>query len=217
MEIGPALHTERGFDRLVNFSDAVVAIAITLLVLPITDVASKITERTSPAELWQEDSGTFWAFVISFVVLANYWLIHHRMFEAIDAYDGALTWLNIGWLFSIVLLPFSTELIAQVSFANGWGLIYTLNLAAISAFLTLIGWHVKRHPELQTPGVSLSQLRMLKSVVYCVFFVVIGLFSLWQPLWASYSMLLLLPLGIWLGRWDRGDDSVTGTADQASA
>lgn len=209
-------HSERGFDRLVNFSDAVVAIAITLLVLPMTDVASKITDRSSPVDLWHEDSGAIWAFAISFVVLANYWLIHHRMFEAIQAYDGALVWLNIGWLFSIVLLPFSTELIAQVSFANGWGLIYTVNLAAISAFLTLIGWHVKRTPRLQAPGVTMSQLRMLKSVVYCIFFVLIGLLSLWQPVLASYSMLLLFPLGVFLSRFDRGQPSTGGTDGAAT-
>ncbi|MFN8126106.1 MAG: TMEM175 family protein [Candidatus Nanopelagicales bacterium] len=199
-------HTERGFDRLVNFSDAVVAIAITLLVLPLTELAGEMTGHSTPLSFWEEHSGAVWGFLISFVVLANYWLIHHRMFESIDEYDVALTWLNIGWLFSIVVLPFSTELISEVSFANGWGLVYTVNLAVISLFLALIGRHVSRNPQLQTPEFAPTHMRMRKSMAYAYFFVAVGILSLWAPQLASFSMLLLFPLGMWIGRSERGTD-----------
>lgn len=202
-------HTERGFDRLVNFSDAVVAIAITLLVLPLVEIAGQLALHETPGALLAEYGGTIWGFVISFVVLADYWLIHHRIFEWIGDYDSALAWLNIGWLFSIVILPFSTETISTRGFADGWGMVYTANLAVISAFMALIGWRVQRTPALQASGFAPHRMRLLKSSVFAGYFLAVGVLSLFQPAVASYAMLGLFPLGILLGRSENSgpDDS----------
>jgi uncharacterized membrane protein len=100
----------RGYDRLVNFSDAVVAIAITLLILPMVDSVSG--EATGSARRLLEDNGSrLFAFVLSFAVIATFWLAHHRVFEAIDGYTGPLLWTNMAWLLSIVFLPFPTEML----------------------------------------------------------------------------------------------------------
>jgi uncharacterized membrane protein len=100
----------RGFDRLVNFSDAVVAIAITLLVLPMVDSVSG--EATGSARRLLEDNGSrLFAFALSFAVIATFWLAHRRLFEAIDGYTGPLLWANMAWLLSIVFLPFPTEMV----------------------------------------------------------------------------------------------------------
>lgn len=214
--MGASLHTERGFDRLVNFSDAVVAIAITLLILPLVDIAGDAASHETPLDVLDKDNGTVWGFVISFVVLANYWLIHHRMFEWLDDYDAVLVWLNIGWLFSIVLLPFSTEAISTWGFSNGWGLVYTFNLALISMFLALIAWHARRTPDLLAGPYRPSQMRMRRSIILCGYFVAVGIFSLFQPVLASYSMLGLIPLGLILGRSDgeKFDGEPTGAVER---
>ncbi len=191
-------HTERGFDRLVNFSDAVVAIAITLLVLPLTDLAGDSDKYDSVLQLLGEHSGVMSAFLISFVVLANYWLIHHRIFEWIVDYDITLAWLNIGWLLAIVLIPFTTEVITNLGFGHGSGLFYSLNLALIGLFLALIGWHVQRSPELQAPDFEPNRMRLQKSVIYVAYFVAVGLFSLVNPDLASWAMLGLIPLSLLL-------------------
>jgi uncharacterized membrane protein len=100
----------RGFDRLVNFSDAVVAIAITLLVLPMVDSVSG--EATGSARSLLEDNGSrLFAFALSFAVIATFWLAHHRLFETIGGYTGPLLWANMAWLLSIVFLPFPTEMV----------------------------------------------------------------------------------------------------------
>ena len=73
--------TERGLDRLVNFSDATVAIAITVLLLPLVDIALEI-EKESLGELLWSNIGTIIAFAITFAVIARLWSVHHRIFEA---------------------------------------------------------------------------------------------------------------------------------------
>lgn len=192
--------TERGFDRLVNFSDAVVAIAITLLVLPLTEIAGEVGKIPAD-ELISENSNSIFAFMLSFVLVANYWLLHHRMFEYIGDYDNALAWLDIGWLFFIVTLPFSTELISE-GFQDGAGLVYTFNLAAVSLFACFIAWRVQRVPDLQAQDYDLKAMRVRKSLIYGIFFVLVGLFSLVAPNQASTSLLLLIPIGFVLGRKD---------------
>lgn len=105
------MHTERGFDRLVNFSDAVVAIAITLLILPLVDTATELNDKTV-SELLADNWVKLLVFVISFAVIGRFWLAHHRMYENIVGYDKPLLWANLFWLLTIVFLPFPTELIA---------------------------------------------------------------------------------------------------------
>src|SRR5262245_24860305 len=100
--------TDRGFDRLVFFSDAVVAIAITLLILPVLD---RVGRRGSVLDLWHDSRSLLLAFALSFAVIAEFWINHHALFEAVARYNDALVWVNMFWLASIVFLPFPTEVL----------------------------------------------------------------------------------------------------------
>ena len=64
-----------------NFSDATVAIAITVLMLPLVDIALEI-EKLSLGDLLAANLGTIIAFAITFAVIARLWFSHHRLFEA---------------------------------------------------------------------------------------------------------------------------------------
>lgn len=196
-------HTSRGFDRLVNFSDAVVAIAITLLVLPLTEVASQVGGGESVPKLLQDNQSSIVAFLVSFVLVANYWLVHHRMFEFIDDYDGPLAWLNMLWLLLIILLPFSTELISD-GFVGEAALIYSGNLALLSLVLGILGWHVTRHPELQAPDFQPARMRLAKSILYFVVFLLIGVAAQFMGSNAAWLFFLLFPINLVLDRlgWD---------------
>lgn len=105
------MNTQRGFERLVNFSDAVVAIAATLLVLPLVDVVGPLRDHT----VWEvvaDHRNDLVAFGLSFVVVYRLWLLHHQLYRGLRGYDTALIWTNFVWLLSIVFLPFATKLIA---------------------------------------------------------------------------------------------------------
>jgi uncharacterized membrane protein len=96
-------------ERLIFFSDAVVAIAITLLALELP-VPSGGTTR----QFWssvRENSGAYIAFLISFAVISAYWAAHHRTFRYLMRADDRLRELNTAWLLAIVLMPFATKLL----------------------------------------------------------------------------------------------------------
>lgn len=102
-------------ERIALFSDAVFAIAITLLIIEI-----KVPELHSPAisdqELWLELVHLlpkFIGFIVSFFVVGLYWLAHHRIFKYVTAVNHTLLWNNLLFLLPIVIMPFSTAFFSE--------------------------------------------------------------------------------------------------------
>lgn len=106
------MRTQRGFDRLVNFSDATVAIAITLLILPLVDAGPEVAKQ-GIVPYFGENLWQLLAFAISFVVIARFWMVHHQVFGWTDSYTAGLMWLNILWLASIVFIPFTANVLSD--------------------------------------------------------------------------------------------------------
>jgi len=98
-------------DRLVFFCDAVVAIAITLLVfnLKINNITGNHLTFKNLLEPWR----SFVAFTLSFLNIASFWKTHHSFFSYIKKIDEKMLWFNISWLFFIVTLPFSTSVLSN--------------------------------------------------------------------------------------------------------
>lgn len=143
-----AVHTGRGFERLITFADAVVAIALTLLVLPLVDITGQVRQGESIGRLLSDHGDQVTAFLISFVVIWGLWTLHHRTMEYFDGYDSAIMRLTLVWLLTIVVLPFTTQLINSEAYGHGAVPIY-IGVLLISA-LSLFGmsWWGRRHREL---------------------------------------------------------------------
>lgn len=132
--------TQRGLDRLVNFSDATVAIAVTLLVLPLTELAGH-GHGDGVVPFVTDHISVIGAFVTSFLVIAVIWTEHHRLFEVLVSYDGPILVLNFVWLFAIVAIPFSTAITQYVAFHDRpASAFYIGNL--LLAFITLAAMHL---------------------------------------------------------------------------
>ena len=100
-------------DRTEYFSDAIIAIAATLLVV---DLKPPRSENLAGATLWDalaHDSPSFVAFAVSFVFIGIAWAAHHDMFRYIRRTNHVLLILNLIFLMAIALQPFSTALIAE--------------------------------------------------------------------------------------------------------
>lgn len=185
--------------RVVGFSDGVVAIAITLLILPLADIQ---LESGQLAELWDENSQLIIAYVISWLVIAQFWLAHHRTFGHIEQIDGTIMRWNLLWLFGIVLLPFPTSLLAQspagqVGPSRSVFALYIGNLLLCSIMLALISWHCGRNPRLLEPesrAMITPQFRY-KALGISVSFLVILALAMIYPDWAYYYLLLLPAFG----------------------
>jgi uncharacterized membrane protein len=108
-QIHNELKKEFQLERLVLFSDAVFAIAITLLIIEIKvpDVHENVSDKVLLQSLVHLIP-KFVGFIISFALIGLYWAVHHRMFGYVTNYTGRLRFLNLLFLFFIVLMPFST-------------------------------------------------------------------------------------------------------------
>jgi TMEM175 potassium channel family protein len=117
------------FGRIVAFSDGVFSIAITLLVLNL-GIRKGLTEGQIDNELWNQRDLLF-AYAISFAVIGRFWLVHHRFFSEVRAFDGRLIALNLVYLGSVVLIPFSSELLGEYGGTTTAVVFYSVNLAAV--------------------------------------------------------------------------------------
>jgi len=158
------VRTERGLDRLVTFLDAVVAIAITLLVLPLVEVLGEVGGEDL-GDVLRDDLGQFGAFALSFVVIARLWLAHHRLTESVGAYDGLFAWVNLAWAFTIVLLPFSTQVIATFGTDRLSVGLYVGTVLASSATTTVLTVLVRRRAQLRRPQVAAGEVDVAASAV----------------------------------------------------
>jgi len=117
------------FGRIVAFSDGVFSIAITLLVLNLA-VEKGLTEGEIDNELWNQRD-LFFAYAISFAVIGRFWLVHHRFFSEVKAFDGRLISLNLVYLGAVVLIPFSSELLGEYGGTTTAVVFYSVNLAVV--------------------------------------------------------------------------------------
>ena len=134
-----------GLDRLVFFSDAVIAIAITLLVLDI-----RLPEAAGGAmlglarpllNLWPKLLGYF----VSFWVIALYWVAHHRCFRHIHSYDRRLIYLNFLFLMFIAFMPFPTGLLFSNPTQAASVMLYAGTAAGMGFSLAGVWIYADRH------------------------------------------------------------------------
>ncbi len=121
--------TEFQLERLILFTDAVFAIAITLLALEIK--IPEFEHMPTDSEVWERMLGLiskFIGFVTGFAVIALYWVAHHRIFRFLRNYDQKLLWLNFQFLLCIVLMPFSSGLFSSYAIVKAPFTIYIINL-----------------------------------------------------------------------------------------
>ena len=145
--------------RLVSFSDGVVAIGITLLILPLAAIDLPTTgeagseARTNPlGYVWQNNQGLIVSFVISWIVILVFWLAHHRIFERIQAINPTIMLWNSIWLFAIVVLPFPTNLLGQFP-SDGEGIkqiaaLYLVTLMILSLAMSMVVYEIRKDPTL---------------------------------------------------------------------
>ncbi len=126
--------------RMASFSDGVVAILITIMVLNLAAPHAATAESLRPL------APTFVSYVLSFTNLGIYWNNHHHLLSAVDRVDGRTLWANLHLLFWLSLIPFTTSWIGLTNFAALPVAAYgaDLILAAIAYFL-LVRALIARH------------------------------------------------------------------------
>lgn len=153
--------------RVEAFSDGVMAIAITLLVLNIHVPAVSSGLAHELARQWSE----YAAYAVTFFVIGIMWLNHHAMFRQVAAVDTPLLACNILLLLFIAFLPFPTSLVAQYLTKGNDGrvatAIYSITMVLIGCGYVLLWWYLERHPHLLRPefGAAGARRAVQRSVI----------------------------------------------------
>ena len=188
--------TTRGLERLIFFTDAVVAIAITLLILPLVDSVSEAENATATAEQFFRTEGSqVVAFLISFAVIARLWVAHHALFEHIASYNGLVILLSLAWAFTIVVLPLPTAMSAEFdSEALTLGF-YVGTMLASSLTLTLLAVTIRGDRTLEASANRIPPSAVQGSVITTVLFAVALVVGVLVPGVGYWGLLVLLLSG----------------------
>jgi uncharacterized membrane protein len=139
-----------GIDRLLALTDGVVAIALTLLVLQLQVPVTKALENNpdSARSLWRAldvDGAEFTSYLVSFLVIAQFWLVHHRILRSMRGHSEALAWRNFFFLLALTLMPFTSDLLGRYGNNPLAITFFAVNLVAISLSTQWIYLYAARH------------------------------------------------------------------------
>ncbi|RKR87365.1 putative membrane protein [Micromonospora pisi] len=144
------------------FSDGVLAIVITLLVLEL-----RLPEH-APGQLFHSllhEWPSYLAFVVSFVYVGVIWLSHHALLRLVRAMTLGLVWINLGILFGAVIIPFPTAVLASALAKGGDDdlrvavVFYALSAALMSAPWLFFFRYLRRHPALLEHDITETYVR----------------------------------------------------------
>ena len=131
-------------DRLGAFTDGVIAIIITIMVLELQP------PHETTLEGLREIAPIFMSYVLSFIYLAIYWNNHHHMFHTVEHVNGAILWANMHLLFWLSLVPFTTSWLGETDGAMWPTIVYgaVLLMAGVAYYILqtlIIRAHDDRH------------------------------------------------------------------------
>jgi uncharacterized membrane protein len=109
--------------RLEAFSDGVLAIIITIMVLELREPSG-----SSLWDLWHATGKGLLSYLLSFVYVGIYWTNHHHMFQLTARVTGGILWANLALLFCLSLFPFTTQWTDATGYANTPVVVYGVNL-----------------------------------------------------------------------------------------
>jgi uncharacterized membrane protein len=195
--------TDHTLERLVFFSDAVFAIAITLLVL---EIKIPILPKGSPDDLyWQallDLVPSFMGYVLSFAVIGIFWIGHHRAFAMAGRYSGRVLVPNMALLCVIAFMPFVTAFDAHNLNQHVPGMVYCGALL-LAGLLNAVVVHIATGAAMVAPGTEAERIRYVRRRSLSV---ILGaasalVFAYFVP---RYGQLGLATIGLWRRVLTRG-------------
>ncbi|WP_400769492.1 TMEM175 family protein [Methylosinus sporium] len=193
-------------DRLAAFSDGVVAIIVTIMVLELKAPHSADWSALIPL------APTFASYALSFVYVAIYWNNHHHLLYAVSRVDGRVLWANMHLLFWLSLIPFATAWMADNDFARAPTILYglTLLLPAIAYYLLTLAILRADGPASPLAGALGRDVKTKASIALYFCAVAGGYF-------ASPLLALAIYVGVaimWFAPDPRIERTVAGSRDQ---
>jgi uncharacterized membrane protein len=151
-----------GFERLVFFSDAVFAIVITLLVLPLTAEIDLPEGAGGLAGRVLDEWPKVLTFIVSFLVIGQFWTAHHRTFGLIRRDDTVLLWLNLGILLTVAFMPFPAALLgARQGTADAFPVVFFAASMTLTSWALTTTWLYAARRGLVRPSLGPDRIRQV--------------------------------------------------------
>jgi uncharacterized membrane protein len=186
-------------ERVISFSDAVFAFAITLMALSIDipDLPTHLTQSELLDKLY-DLYPQFESYIISFAVIAIFWVSYHQVFNHIKGSHITMVYLNLLFLLLITLLSLSTSLVINYGTYQIPYIIYCFIVIMTSSLLATIWWHATRNKRLVDKNlhhffikgvlVNLMSIPIVFTISIIISFVNLDI--------AQYFWLIIAPLNI---------------------
>ena len=184
-----------GTNRIEAFSDGILAIVITLMVLEIKipAIAEEVGDREALIRL-KPILPKLLSYALSFVMIAIFWVSHHDLFHSIQKSTRSLLWLNNLWLFWICLLPFPTAFLGDHPDLTTAAVIFGAELFFCALSFFGIRYYCYRQSLFNANINYESQIAGLrKSALAPTLYLLATVLSLFSILWA-YAIFVLVPL-----------------------
>lgn len=197
-------------DRAKSFIDAVVAIAMTLLILPLMEAITGEPPGSSGAQWFAAHAMLLLGFAVSFVVIAMFWIEHHWLFARVHRVTTALLWLNVAWLAMIVWLPVATAMGDEFDSTDPLVVTVYIGSMATASILLLLQWiFLSNHPALHSFGTVRLARGVTSTLAMSALFLISLLIAVLFPdvgYLALFLLCLVPPLSRLFGRMRRPRD-----------
>lgn len=182
-------------ERTKAFADAVVAIAMTLLILPLMESIGEAAETHSAVEWLGEHVAQLVSLVLSFWIIAMFWVRHHQLFAKVERVTNPLLWWMVLWLLTIVWLPVATAMSGQMESEPGVQIVYIGSMLAACITLLITRLYLRAHPELHDLDATTLRRGASADLAMALLFVVAGVVAVLVPVIGYFALFLLMLVG----------------------
>lgn len=192
-------HKDLQLERIVFFSDAVFAIAITLLII---EIKVPHLEHAAPdRDFWISLLNMlpkFLGFFFSFFVIGAYWIGHHRIYGYIVRWNYGLVWRNVFFLMAIAFIPFSTAFMSEYYSRFVPLTVYAMSFS-LAGLLEILQWRYAIKHDLMDKAVDPAEISMVSWRMWLLTLVgfVAVFIGLFNPALAGIAF-WLIPVGSWI-------------------
>jgi len=176
-------------NRIETLVDGIFAIAMTLLVLTIDvpqlpDTVSNVALQSTLIGLWPK----FFAYGLSFILLAIFWRMNHQQFYIIKRTNTTLLQITVMWLLFVALVPFSASLTSEYGHLQSAVIFFHINMFLIGFFPALV-WYYAVKKNFMDEGITLERINEIQKIHLILPFLslIAIIISFLTPSWSSLT------------------------------
>ena len=180
-----------GTERLAAFSDGVIAIIITIMVLEL-----KLPEAASHGEIWpsflEPLAPKLAIYALSFCIVGTLWINHHQLLAAVRRGSPQLMWMNLLLLFFMSLIPLATSFLGEHPFLPRAISFYALILASSSAVFSLLRYQLGCMPEHDRSQMPFRRATLIRSFASTLLYAAAAILAAYAPT-AALALTVFVP------------------------